>query len=102
MNVRVALICRAHATFTNSLPKFLPWSRPRNAAGAFSRPSTTSSRYERLTVASTCANGDDLLHCSSGRDVRQSGALGCPLWPWCYSGRRTTPAANSGGRAQAL
>jgi hypothetical protein len=29
----------AYATFTNSLPKFLPWSRPRNAAGAFSRPS---------------------------------------------------------------
>src|SRR5262245_12305658 len=33
------------ATRTNILPKFSPFSRPIRAAGAFSRPSTTSSRY---------------------------------------------------------
>src|SRR6516162_1408217 len=32
-------------TRISSLPKFLPSSMPMNAAGAFSRPSTTSSRY---------------------------------------------------------
>src|SRR5262249_37615473 len=33
------------ASLTSILPKFLPCSRPRNAAGAFSSPSTMSSRY---------------------------------------------------------
>lgn len=32
------------ATFTTSLPKFLPCSSPMNASGARSSPSTTSSR----------------------------------------------------------
>ena len=35
---------------TSILPKFLPCSRPRNAAGAFSSPSTMSSRYLRRPV----------------------------------------------------
>ena len=34
---------QAH-TRTSSLPKFLPWSMPMKASGAFSSPSTTSSR----------------------------------------------------------
>src|SRR5262245_51180158 len=33
------------ASLTSILPKFLPCSRPRKAGGAFSSPSTTSSRY---------------------------------------------------------
>ena len=33
------------ATWTISLPKFRPFNRPMNASGAFSKPSTTSSRY---------------------------------------------------------
>src|SRR2546422_1089420 len=35
-------------TLTTSLPKFLPRKRPMNASGAFSRPTTTSSRYRSL------------------------------------------------------
>ncbi|MHB8355979.1 MAG: EAL domain-containing protein [Vulcanimicrobiaceae bacterium] len=35
---------RAQPQRTNSFPKFSPRSKPINARGAFSRPSTTSSR----------------------------------------------------------
>src|SRR5438034_11129333 len=35
-------------TLTTSLPKFRPRRRPMNASGAFSRPTTTSSRYRSL------------------------------------------------------
>src|SRR5262249_38027828 len=38
------------ATLTSVLPKFLPCSMPRNDAGAFSSPSTISSRYLRRPV----------------------------------------------------
>jgi len=38
----------AGSTFTSILPMFSPWSIPMNAAGAFSIPSTTVSRYRSL------------------------------------------------------
>src|SRR5215510_13467015 len=38
------------STLTSILPKFLPCSKPRNDAGAFSNPSTISSRYLRRPV----------------------------------------------------
>src|SRR5262249_50989543 len=38
---------RGAASRTSCFPKFLPCSIPMNAAGAFSSPSTTSSRYLR-------------------------------------------------------
>lgn len=39
------------ATRMTSFPKLRPSSRPMNAAGAFSRPSTISSRYRNLPLA---------------------------------------------------
>lgn len=39
------LVHASAPTRTTSLPKLRPWSRPKKASGAFSRPSTRSSRY---------------------------------------------------------
>jgi hypothetical protein len=44
------------ATLTRALPRFSPRSMPMNAAGAFSRPSVTSSRQMMLPSATQRAN----------------------------------------------
>ena len=46
---------RTHASFTTSLPKFSPLSRPMKASGAFSMPSTIVSRYLSLPFSAEIA-----------------------------------------------
>ena len=85
-------------TRTRSLPKFLPLSRPMNVCGAFSSPSTMSSRYLMRPSLDPAGHVAQEIVLQSGEVPDDEAADGEPLgqhWRGSTCGTRFGPAGNS-------